>query len=104
MSKAIRKANLSSVNFVTNIPSIASDLPVGARLHQFGENWEVLGASPKVVTVHRGLPFWLRTNHVTNCHKLLYKSPQEPLLDGGIVSAGEQNAVEPIATQKSLDF
>ena len=53
LSKAVRKANLSSVNFVTNIPSIASDLPVGARLHQFGENWEVLGASPKVVTVHR---------------------------------------------------
>ena len=27
--------HLSSVNFVTNVPTAAIDLPVGARLHQF---------------------------------------------------------------------
>ena len=41
--------HLSSVNLVTNVPAL--DLPIGARLHQFWEKWETLGASPKVVTV-----------------------------------------------------
>ena len=36
---------------VTYVPTVAPDLPVGARLHQFWEKWEALEASPKVVTV-----------------------------------------------------
>ena len=55
--------HLNSVNLVTNVPIVAPDLPVGARLHQFWEKWAALGASPKVVTVLREgytLPFWFR--------------------------------------------
>ena len=43
----------SSVNLVTNAPTVAIDLPVGARLHQLWKNWEDLVASPKVVTALR---------------------------------------------------
>ena len=42
---------LSSVNLVTNAPTVAIDLLVESRLHQFWKKWEDLGASPKVVTV-----------------------------------------------------
>ena len=45
--------HLSSVNLVTNAPTLAIDLPVGARLHPFWKKWEALGASPKVVTILR---------------------------------------------------
>ena len=35
--------HFSSVNLVTNVPTVVIDLPVGARLHQFWEKWEALG-------------------------------------------------------------
>ena len=54
--------------------------------------------------LHPPLPVPAKCDQVTNCHKLLCKSPQEPLLAGGIASASDQNAVEPVATQKSLGF
>ena len=57
--------HLSSVNLVTNVPTAAIGLPVGARLYQFGKKWETLGASAKVVTVLREgytLPFRFRPN------------------------------------------
>ena len=57
--------HLSSANFVTNVPTVAIDPPVGARLHEFWEKWEALGLSPKVVTTLREgytLPFRLRHN------------------------------------------
>ena len=57
--------HLSSANTVTNVPTVAINPPVGARLQQFWEKWEVLGSSPKVVTILREgytLPFWFRTN------------------------------------------
>ena len=87
--------HLSSVNLVTNIPTFATDLPEGARLHLFWEKWAVVGASPKVVTILREgytLPFWFRSNltrspTVISCY---VKSQQEPLLVGGIASAFEQ--------------
>ena len=44
---------LSSVNLVTNVLTVAPDLPLGARLHQFWEKLAALGASHKVVTVLR---------------------------------------------------
>ena len=34
--------HLSSANLVTNVPTIAIDQPVGARLHNFSEKWEAL--------------------------------------------------------------
>ena len=37
---------LSSVNHVTNVPTVVSDLTVGARLHYFWEKWAALGVSP----------------------------------------------------------
>ena len=43
--------HLSSVNPVTDVPTVAPDLPVGTKLHQFWEKWAALGASHKVVTV-----------------------------------------------------
>ena len=71
---------MSSVNLVTNVPNVAPDLPVGARLHQFWEKWAAAGASPKVVTVLREgyiLPFWFRPNLTRSpTVKLLCKSPQ----------------------------
>ena len=36
---------LSSVNLVTNVPTVVPDLPVGARLHQFWKKWAALGIS-----------------------------------------------------------
>ena len=57
--------HLSSVNLVTNVPTVALDLPVGARLHQFWEKWAALAASSKVITVLREgytLPFRFRPN------------------------------------------
>ena len=55
--------HLSSVNLVTNVPTAAIDLPVGARLNRFWTKWETLGVSPKVVTTLREgytLSFWFR--------------------------------------------
>ena len=43
--------HLSSVNLVTNVPAVALDLPVGARLHQFWEKWAAQGSN----TIQRGL-------------------------------------------------
>ena len=40
--------HLSSVNFVTYVPTVATDLPVGATMQQFWENCAALGASPKL--------------------------------------------------------
>ena len=75
--------HLSSVNLVTNVPTVAPDLPVGTRLHQFCKKWVALWASPKVVTVLRErytLPFLFHPNltrlptigSYVNPHKHLY--------------------------------
>ena len=50
---------LSFVQPVTNVSTVAQDLPVQARLHQFLETWEALGAGPKVLKIFKGhtLPF-----------------------------------------------
>ena len=83
--------HLSSANLVTNVPTVAIDPPVGARLHQFWEKWEALGSSPKVVTVLREgytLPFRFRPN-LTRSHQLCQPAKTLPPF-GGTVSAGEQ--------------
>ena len=38
-----------SVQTVNNVPNIAQNLPVGARLNYFGKTWATLGASSKVI-------------------------------------------------------
>ena len=101
--------HLSSVNLVTNVPTVAPDVLVGARLHQFWEKWVSLGASPKAVTVLREgyillFRFWpnlTRSPTVINC----YVNPHKNLcLLEALHQLLNKNAVEPVATQKSLGF
>ena len=54
--------------------------------------------------LHSTLPVPTNFDQVPKSHKLLCKSLQEPLPAGGIASAFEQNAVEPVANQTSLGF
>ena len=100
---------LSSVNLVTNVPNVALDLPVGARLIQFWEKWVALGVSPNVVTVLKEgytLPFQFRPNltrspNVISCdvnpHRNLY-------LLKALHQLLNKNAIEPVTNQTSLDF
>ena len=56
---------LSFVKPVTNIQHAASNLPVGARLQNYWQTWLDLGASLKVVQIHRegySLYFQIRPN------------------------------------------
>ena len=101
--------HLSSANLVTNVPTVAIDPPVGARLHQFWEKWEALGSSPKVVTALREgytLPFRFRPN-LTRSPTVIsnYVNPQNHshLLEA-LYQLVNKNAVEPVANQKSLGF
>ena len=46
---------------VINIHTVAQNLPVAARLHQFWKTWIILGASPKVIRILKEgytFPFW----------------------------------------------
>ena len=101
--------HLSSVNLVTNVPTAALDFPVGTRLHQFWEKWAALAASPKVVTVLRegySLPFWFRPN-LTRSPTVIsnYVNPHKNLhLLEALYQLVNKNAVERVATQKSLGF
>ena len=56
---------LCSVKHVPNVPNGTQNLPVGARLNQFWETWEALGAGPKVVQILKDgytPPFQTRSN------------------------------------------
>ena len=101
--------HLSSVNLVTNVPHAVIDPPVGARLHQFGEIWEALGSSPKVVTTLREgytLPFRFRPNLTRS--PTVISSYHNPSKQSFLVEALHQlinkNAVEPVENQNSLGF
>ena len=101
--------HLSSANIVTNVPTVAINPPVGARLHQFREKWEALGSSPKVVTMLREgyiLPFRFRPN-LTRSPTVIrnYVNPQRQshLLEA-LYQLTNKNAVEPLANQNSLRF
>ena len=101
--------HLSSANFVTNIPTVAIDPPVGARLQQFWKKWEALGLSPKVVTALREgytLSFRFRPN-LTRSPTVVsnYVNPQKQshLLEA-LYQLVNKNAVEPVANQNSLLF
>ena len=86
--------HLNSANIVTNVPTVAVNPPVGARLHQFWEKWEALGSSPKVVTTLREgytLPFRFRPNlTMSPTVKQLCQPTKTVPPFGGTVSAGEQ--------------
>ena len=101
--------HLSSANIVTNVPTVAINPPVGARLHQFWEKWEALGSSPKVATALREgytLPFRFRPN-LTRSPTVIsnYVNPQRQshLLEV-LYQLVNKNAVEPVANQNSLGF
>ena len=98
--------HLSSVNLVTNVPTVASDLPVGARLHQFWEKWAALGASPKVVTVLREgytLPFRFRPNLTRSPTIISYVNPnKKSYLLEALHQLLNKNAVKPVTIQKPL--
>ena len=82
---------LSSVKPAINAPNVVTNLPVGARLQKFWENWLDLGAGPKVVQILRGLCPPLsnpaKLDKVSHSHKLLWQSSQEPQPVRGITSA-----------------
>ena len=101
--------HLSSVNSVTNVPTVVTRPPVGARLQQFWEKWEALGWSPKVVTILREgytLPFRFRPN-LTRSPMVLsnYVNPQRQshLLEA-LYQLTNKNAVEQVQNQNSLEF
>ena len=86
--------HFSSVNLVTNIPTVAIDLPVGAKLHQFwkkiGKPWGKLEGYNSIQRgLHPPLPVPAKFDQVTHSHKLLCKSPQEQIPVGGIASASD---------------
>ena len=88
--------HLSSVKIVPNIQTVVPDLPVGSKLlHQFWGNLGSLGDWSKghknaQRRLHSSLPDPAKPDKVTDRHKLLCQSPQEPLPVGGITSANEQ--------------
>ena len=101
--------HLSSVNSVTNVPTVVTHPPVGARLQQFWEKWEALGSSPKVVTILREgytLPFPFRSS-LTRSPTVIsnYVNPQRwsHRLEA-LYQLTNKNTVEPVANQNSLGF
>ena len=86
---------LSCVQPVTNVQNAVPNLPVGARLQNFGQTWLDLGAGPKVIQILKEgytLPFRIpaKAHKVTHGYKLLCQFPQEQLPAGGITSAYSQ--------------
>ena len=87
--------HLSFVNIVTNVQTVVTNLPVGARLQHFWEKWETLGASPKVIRILREgytLPFRFRPN-LTRSPMVIskyVKPPKTVLPFGGTDSANKQ--------------
>ena len=96
--------HLSSANFVTNVPTVAVNPPVGARLHPFWEKWEALALSPKVVTILReGYTFLFQfrpnlTRSPTVISNYVNPQRQSQLLEA-LYQLINKNAVELVANQ-----
>ena len=100
---------LSCVNPVSNVPNVALNLPVGARLQNFWQTWLDLGAGPKVVQILQEgytLPFRIRPKltripTVISC----YANPhRNSYLLEALHQLIDKNAVEPVFNQTSLGF
>ena len=100
---------LSCVKTVTNAMNVASNLPVGARLQNFWQVWQSLGASPRVVQILREgytLPFRIhpklaRYPTVVSC----YVNPhRNSYLLEALHHLTDKNTVELVQNQKSLGF
>ena len=101
--------HLSSVKHVPNVQTVVLDLPVRARLHQFWETWEALGACPKVFKILKkgcSLTFSTQRNlkrapTVIGC----YVNPHRNLyLLEALHQLLNKNAVELVKKQKSGVF
>ena len=99
----------SCVNPVTNVPNVAPNLAVGARLQNFWKTWLDLGAGPKVVQILKEgytLPFQTRPKlvrfpTVISC----YGNPQRnSYLLEALHQLIDKNAVELVRNQSSLGF
>ena len=101
--------HLSSVNTVTNVQTVVTNPPVGARLQQFWKRWEALGSSPRVVKILREgytLPFRCRPN-LSRYPMVIsnYVNPQrQSFLREALSQLTTKNAVEPVANQSLLGF
>ena len=71
--------HLSATNNVTNVPTVAINPPVGARLQHNTERG-----------LHTPLSVQTQPNHVTNGHKQLCQPTRAVPLFGGTVSADKQ--------------
>ena len=100
---------LSYVNPVTNVPNVAPNLAVGARLQNFWKTWLGLGAGPKVAQILKEgytLPFQIRPKlvrfpTVISC----YGNPQRnSYLLEALHQLIDKNAVELVRNQSSLSF
>ena len=100
---------LSCVKDVTNAINVVLDPPVGARLQNFWQVWQALGASPGVVQVLREgytLPFQVRPKlarfpTVVSC----YVNPhRNSYLLEALHQLTDKNAIEMVQNQKSLGF
>ena len=100
---------LSCVRSVANAMNVVSNLPVGARLQNFWQVWQSLGASPVVVQILKEgytLPFWIRPKlarypTVVSC----YVNPRRnSYLLEALHQLTDKNAVDLVQNQKSLGF
>ena len=100
---------LSYVNPVTNVPNVAPNLAVGARLQNFWKTWLDLGAGPKVVQILKEgytLPFQnrpklVRFPTVISC----YGNPQRnSYLLEALHQLIDKDAFELVRNQSSLSF
>ena len=100
---------LPYVKTVTNASNAALNLPVGARLQNFWQVWQDLGASPIVVQILKEgytLPFRIRPKlvrfpTVVSC----YANPhRNSYLMEALHQLTDKNAVEIVQNQKSLGF
>ena len=100
---------LCSVKHVSNVQTVIKDLPVGARLNQFWETWEALGAGPKVIQMFKEgytIPFQTRTN-LTRSPTIIsrYVHPHRNIyLFEALHQLTSKNAVELVKNQESLGF
>ena len=96
-------------NHITNVQSVVTNLPVGARLQTFWKTWLYLGAGPKLVQILREgyiLPFRIqpkltRSPTAISC----YVNPHRNLyLLEALHQLIDKNAVELVKNQTSLSF
>ena len=99
---------LFSVKLAPNVPNVAQNLPVEARLNQFCETLEAVGAGPKIVQMLKEgytLPIQTRPNLRSLTIVSCYVHPHRNLfLLEPLHQLTNKNAVELVKNQESLGF